>query len=151
MLIGINRDRRFEEMFSNFPGPFRKIVAAISACKSGRIDRRDRDRIVVKIEQIQSFPECITEVQGFYPAEEFLECREMRYNGKIQFILDRFHVLNVFNEIPVVLVPVVFEENQGEKLIVGVDLFRIFTGIRRYSYCLHYRNRYSDKPDIPAR
>jgi hypothetical protein len=66
--IGINRDRRFEEMFSNFPGPFRKIVAAISACKSGRIDRGYGDSVVVGVKQVQGFSEGKPEVQGFYPA-----------------------------------------------------------------------------------
>jgi hypothetical protein len=47
----------------------------------------------------------------------------MGNDGKIQFLLDRFHVLNVFNEVPIVLVPVVLEENQSEKLILGIDLF----------------------------
>jgi hypothetical protein len=36
-------------------------------------------------------------------------------------------------------------------LILGVDLFRIFTGIGGNPYCFHDRNRGSDKPDIPAR
>ena len=75
----------------------------------------------------------------------------MGYDGKIQFLLDRFHVLNIFNEIPVVLVPIVFEENQNEKLILGVDLFRVFTRIWSYSYFFHNRKGCSDKPDIPAR
>ena len=75
------------------------------------------------MEQIQSFPERVTDVKSFYPGEEFLKCREMRYDRKIQFLLDRFHVANIFNEIPVVLVPVVFEENQDEKLVLRVDFF----------------------------
>ena len=75
----------------------------------------------------------------------------MGHEGKIQFLLDRFHIFNVFNEIPVVLVAVVFEENQDKKLILGVDFFRIFAGIGRYSNSFHDRKRGSDKPDIPAR
>ena len=53
--IGINRDRRFEEMFSNFLGPFRKIVAAITACKSERINRGYRDRIIVGVKTSSGF------------------------------------------------------------------------------------------------
>jgi len=114
----------------------------ISRCRAPRDHRPghspgdcgDGNRVVVEIKKIQSFPECVAEVQGFYSAEEFLKCREMRNNGKIQNLLDRFHVFNIFNEVPVVLVPVVFEENQDKKLILGVDLFRIFTGIRSYTY-----------------
>ena len=151
LLIGIHRDRSFQEMFSSLPGSGWVIVTWISTGKPGWIDCCDWDRIVVAIEKIQSFPERVAEVQGFYPAEEFLKRREMGHEGKIQFLLDRFHIFNVFNEIPVVLVSIIFEENQDEKLVLGVDLFRIFTGIRSYSYCLHDRNRGSNKPDIPAR
>ena len=49
------------------------------------------------------------------------------------------------------LVPIVFEENENEKLMPGGDLFRLFTGIRAHSYRFHDRIRGSDKPDIPAR
>jgi len=45
------------------------------------------------------------------------------------------------------LVPVVFEENESEKLVLGVDLFQIFAGIRGNPYCFHDRERSSDKPD----
>ena len=151
LLFGVNRDRSFQEMFSNLAGSGWVIVTRITAGKPGWIDCCDGNRIVVGIKQIQSFPENIPEVQGFYPAKEFLKCRKMGDEGEIQFLLDRFHVPNVFYEFPVMLVPVVFEENQDEKLILSVDLFRIFTGIRGYSYCFHNRKRCSDKPDIPAR
>lgn len=138
-------------MFSNLTGSGWVIVTRISAGKSRRINRRDCNRIVVGIEQIQCFPERIAEVQDFYPAEEFLKRREMRYDRKIQFRLDRLHVADIFNEFSIVLVPVIFEKNQDEKLILSVDLLRIFTGIRTNSYCFHDRNCGSDKPDIPAR
>lgn len=151
LLIGINRDRGFQEMLSNLAGSDRVIVAGISAGKPGWIDCCDGDWIIVGIKQVQSFPKRIAEVQGFYPAEEFLECCKMGYSWKLQFLLDCFHDSNIFNEIPVVLVSVVFEEYQDQKLILGVDLFRIFTGIGGNSYCFHDRKRCSDKPDIPAR
>jgi hypothetical protein len=63
----------------------------------------------------------------------------MRNDGEIQFHLDRFHVFNVSNEFPVVLVPVIFEEYQGKELILGGDLLRIFGGIWTDSYCLYNR------------
>jgi len=151
LLIGIHRDRSFQEMFSSLPGSGWVIVTWISTGKPGWIDCCDWDRIVIAIEKIQSFPERVAEVQGFYPAEEFLKRREMGHEGKIQFLLDRFHIFNVFNEIPVVLVSIIFEENQDEKLVLGVDLFRIFTGIRGNSDRFHDRYRGSDKPDIPTR
>ena len=37
--------------------------------------------------------------------------------------MDQPHVLDIFNEIPVVLVPVIFEEYQDEKLVLSVDFF----------------------------
>jgi len=36
----------------------------------------------------------------------------MGHGWKIQIFLNRFHVPDIFNEIPVVLVPIVFEENE---------------------------------------
>jgi len=151
LLIGINRDRGFQEMLSNLAGSDRVIVAGISAGKPGWIDCCDGYWIIVGIKQIQCFPKRVAQVQGFYPAEEFLKRRKMRYGWKVQFFLDWFHVSNIFNKIPVVLVPVVLEEYQDQKLILGVDLFRIFTGIGGNPYCFHDRKRGSDKPDIPAR
>ena len=126
-------------------------MTRISAGKPGGIDRRDGDRIIVGIKQIQSFPERVAEIKCFYPGEKFLKCRKMGYDRKIQFLLDRLHVSDIFDEIPIVLVPEVFEENKNEKLILGVDLFRIFTGIRANPYRFYDRKRNSDKPDIPAR
>jgi len=149
--FGVDRDRSFQEMFPDFAGSGRVVMTRISAGKPGRIDCSNRDRIVVGIEQTQSFPERVPEIQGFYPAEEFLKRGEMRHNGEIQFLLDRIHVSDIFNELPVVLVPVVFEEDQGKKLGLGIDPLRIFAGVRGNSYRFHDRSRCSDKPDIPAR
>jgi len=78
-LIGVNRNRCFQEMLSNLPGSYRIIITRISAGKPGRIDRRDGDRIIVGIKQIQSFPERVAEIQGFYPGEEFLKGCKMGY------------------------------------------------------------------------
>jgi hypothetical protein len=50
----------------------------------------------------------------------------------MEFSLDLFHIPDTFNEITVVLVLVIFEENENEKLMLVVDLFRIFAGIRSY-------------------
>ena len=75
----------------------------------------------------------------------------MRALIEMQLFLDNIHYLNKAHKIPIVLVPIVFEEYQDQKLILGVDLFRIFTGIRGNPYCFHYGKRGPDKPDIPAR
>jgi len=110
-LFGINRDWSFQEMLSNLACSDWVLVTGISAGKPGWIDRRYWDRIIVGIKQIQSFAERVAEVQGFYHGEEFLECCKMGYGWKLQFLLDCFHVSNIFNEFPMVLVPVIFEEN----------------------------------------
>jgi hypothetical protein len=54
----------------------------------------------------------------FYPAEKFLKRREMRSDWEIQLLLDRLQVSDAFNERPVVLVPVIFEEDQDKKLVL---------------------------------
>ena len=40
-----------------------------------------------------------------------------------------FHVPHIVNELPVVLVPEVLEENEDEKLILGIRLLRVLAGI----------------------
>jgi hypothetical protein len=49
---------------------------------------------------------------------------------KIQNPLNSFHIPDIFNELPVMLVPIVFEKDKDEKLVLGVDLLREFAGIR---------------------
>ena len=66
-------------MLSNLAGSYRIIMTGISTGKPGRIDRRDGDRIIVGIKQIQGFPERVAEIQGFYPGEEFLKGCKMGY------------------------------------------------------------------------
>jgi hypothetical protein len=46
----------------------------------------------------------------------------MRYFGEIENLLNFGHVSDIFNEFPVVLVSEIFEQNQDEKLVLGVDL-----------------------------
>jgi hypothetical protein len=55
----------------------------------------------------------------------------MRDNRQVKNILDLFHVSNIFNEFPVMLVPKISEENKDKKLMLGVRLLRIFTGVKR--------------------
>jgi hypothetical protein len=50
LLIGIDSNRRFQEMFSDFPGSDGVIVTGITAGKPGRIDGSDRDCTVIRIE-----------------------------------------------------------------------------------------------------
>ena len=57
LFIGINRDRSFEEMFSNFTGSFREIMATVPACKTRRIDSGDGNIFIRRVKQVHRFPE----------------------------------------------------------------------------------------------
>ena len=149
--ICINRYRCFEEVFPNLTGSRWIIMTWIPAGKAGWIDRSDCDGIVIDIKQVQSFSERVLEIQGFYSAEEFLESCIMGNNGKVQLLLDRVHVFNIFYKFPVILIPIVFEENQNQQLMLRKNLFRILARIRTHPYWFHNQKRGSDKPDIPAR
>jgi len=77
--ISINGYRSFQEMFSEFPGSFREIMAAVSARKSGRIDSGYGNFFIRRIEQVHGLSEGDLKIESFYPAEEFLERSEMGY------------------------------------------------------------------------
>jgi len=66
-------------MFSEFPGSFREVVAAVSACKSGRINSGYGNFFIRRIEQVHGLSEGDPKIERFYPAEKFLERREMGY------------------------------------------------------------------------
>ena len=151
LLIGINRDRSFEEMFPNFSCSLREIMAAVSARKPGWIDRGYSDNIVIGVKQIQGFSEGEPEIERPYSVEKFLNRSEMGHYWKIKYLLNSLHVTNIFNELPVVLVPVILEQNENQKLMLGVDLFWIFTGIQIEMRWFYNWNGGLDKPDIPAR
>jgi hypothetical protein len=84
----------------------------------------------IGIEQFDRLSEDETKVQRFNPLEKFLESRKMGDLCKIQNPLNSFHIPDIFNELPVMLVPIVFEKDKDEKLVLGVDLLREFAGIR---------------------
>jgi len=50
---------------------------------------------------------------------------------KTKDFLNLFHVSDIFDELPVVLVPILLEQEQYKMLVLGVDPLRIFAGIRR--------------------
>ena len=111
LLFGINRDWSFQEMFSDLTGSFGEVVTAISAGKAGWVDSGDGYYVVRRIEQAHSFFEGQPEIESFNPAEEFLERREMWDHWQTEDFLDPFHVLNIFDEFAVMLVPEISEEN----------------------------------------
>ncbi len=46
----------------------------------------------------------------------------MRYDRQIKYLLNSFHVSDIFNKFPVVLVPVILEEDKDKKLMLGKRL-----------------------------
>jgi len=78
-------------------------VARVPARKSGRVDSRYRNIFVVGVKQVHRFSEGETKIESF--------------------LSDCFHVSDFFNEFPIVLIPVIFEENEDEKLMLDIDLF----------------------------
>ena len=79
LLVCINRYRSFKEMFSEFPGSFREIMAAVSARKSGRIDSGYGNIFIRRVEQVHGLSEGDPKIERFYPTEKFLESCEMGY------------------------------------------------------------------------
>lgn len=77
LLIGIDGDRSFQEMFSDLTGSFREIMTAVPTRKSGRIDSSYRNIFIRRVEQVHGLSEGEPKIEGFYPAEKFLERREM--------------------------------------------------------------------------
>ena len=79
LLIRIDSDRSFQEMFSHFTGPDGVIMTGIPAGEAGRIDGGDRNCIVRRVEYFQGTFEENIEVDRFDPMKEFLNGGEMRY------------------------------------------------------------------------
>ena len=148
--ISIDRDRSFQEMFSDFTGSFRKIMAAIPAGETGWIDGGYGNYIVNRIKKVHGFLECKTELNGFYATEKFLKCREMGDFCKIEQFRNSPHIPNIFDEFSIMLVPKIFEKNEDKKLILSVNLLWKFVRIRGYSGWRYYWLGGLDKPDIPA-
>jgi hypothetical protein len=96
-------------MFSDFTGSFREIMAAISACKSGRIDSGYGNIFIRRVEQVYRLSEGDPKIERFYPTEKFLERSEMGYYGEIKDLLNFLHISDVIDEFPVVLVTEIFE------------------------------------------
>jgi hypothetical protein len=46
----------------------------------------------------------------------------MRYNRESKNVLNVLHVSDIFDELAVVLVPIILEQNKDKKLMPGVDL-----------------------------
>ena len=137
-------------MFSDLSGSFREIVAAVAACKAGWIDSGNGNGLTGGVEQVQSFSEGEPELEGFYPAKKFLKRGEMRNYRELKYLPNILHITNILNKFPIMLVPVFLEENKDKKLMLGVELFRIFAGIQIEMGWFYHRNGCLDKPDIPA-
>ena len=78
LLIGIDSDGSFQEMFSHLAGPEGVIMTGIPAGEPGRIDGGDRNCIVWRVEYFQGTFEEDIEIDWLDPAEEFLKRGEVR-------------------------------------------------------------------------
>jgi len=101
-------------MFSEFTGSFWKIVAAVPAGKTGRIDSCYGYILVGRVEQVHGLSEGQSKIKWFYPTEKFLERCEMRYFWKIKNLPYSVHISDIFDEFPVVLITEIFEQNEDE-------------------------------------
>jgi len=54
----------------------------------------------------------------------------MGYFREVKDLLNSLHISDVIDEFPVVLVTEIFEQNEYEKLVLGISLLRVFAGIR---------------------
>lgn len=137
-------------MLSDFSGSFWEIVATVPAGKAGWIDCGNGNPLIGGVKHLYRFLECKPEVDGFYPAEKFLERGEMGCLWEIKDLLNSLHISDVFDELTVMLVPIILEKNEDQKLILGVDFLWKLTGIRLEMSWFYNRNGCLDKPDIPA-
>lgn len=127
LLINVDRNCCFQEMFSDLSGSFRVIMTTISAGKPGRIDGSNRDCIVREIEDFQGTLQENIEVDGFDPVEKFLECCEVRNGFESYSGTDSIHLFEVTNHRSVIFLPGFFEQQDCQKLMLGIISPRIFT------------------------
>lgn len=130
LLIGIDSDGSFQEMFSHLTGTEGVIMTGITAGEPGRIDGGDGNCIAGGIEYFQgTFKENI-EIDRLDPAEEFLNRGEVRDRCESQKFPNSIHLFEIADDCPVVFFPVFLEEKDGQKLVLGIISPRIFTGIQ---------------------
>jgi hypothetical protein len=151
LLVSIDSNRSFQEMFSQLSGSDGIVMTRISAGEPGGIDGGDRDWTVVRIELFQGTFEEKIEINRFDPAEEFLKCREVRNRQKIQRFPDAVHFFEVTDNRTIVFFPVFFEQENGQKLVLGIIPPRIFAGIEGKTGWSYKRECMFDKTDKPAR
>jgi len=130
LLIGIDSDGSFQEMFSHFTGPEGVIMTGIPAGEAGGIDGGDRNCIVWRVEYFQGTFEENIEIDRLDPAEEFLKRGEVRYRRESQRFPDPIHFFEVTDNRTIVFLPIFFEEKDSQKLVLGIISPRIFTGIQ---------------------
>jgi len=84
-------------------------MAAVPARKSRRVDSRYRNFLVVRVEHVYRFSEGEPKIESFYPTDKFLERCEMGYYRESKNLLNSFHISDIFDEFPVVLITKIFE------------------------------------------
>lgn len=130
LLIGIDSNRSFQEMFSDFSGSDGVIMTGISAGEPGRIDGCNWDCTVIRIKQFQSIFEEKIKVHGFDTTKKFLECSEVRDRCETQYSPDAIHLFKVPYDRTIIFFPVFFEKKDGQKLVLSIISSRIFAGIQ---------------------
>ena len=88
-------------------------MATVPAGKTGWIYGGYGNIFIRRVKQVYRFSESEPKVDCFYPTNKFLERGEMRDFGEIKNLLNSLHISDIFYEFPVVLVSVIFEENQS--------------------------------------
>jgi hypothetical protein len=83
----------------------------------------------MRIEYFQGTFEEDVEVYRFDPTKKFLKCGEVRYRGKFKSVSDTIHLFEVTDNRSIIFFPVFFEEQDSQKLMLGIISSRILTGI----------------------
>jgi hypothetical protein len=84
-------------------------MAAVPTGKPRRINGSYGNILVCGVEPVHRFSEGDPKIQGFTPTEKFLERGEMRNIGEAQTLPDRFHIPDILNKFPVMLVAIILE------------------------------------------
>lgn len=130
LFTGIHRDGGLEIAPPGGTGPPGVVGAGIGAGESGGIDRGDRNRLTPRIEEVDHLLEDQVKVYRPDPLEElFLQGGEVRNLLQLENIPDSGHHLQEIDDTPVIHSQDLFQQDQGQMLVLSVGSSGIFTGI----------------------
>jgi hypothetical protein len=139
LFVGIYRNRGFEIAPPGGSGPPSVVGAGIGASDPGGIDGGDRDHLTPEIEEVDHLLENNIEVDRPDTLQEFLQGGEVRDLLQLQNIPDSGHHLQEIDDTPVIHPQDLFQQDQGQVLVLGIGSPRIFAGIERDSGALYHR------------